>query len=150
MNFFEQKKLAKALGMDIHKKTTMLDIEAFLEDNKEQIAEVIKDNAVEEVTQPEYIEGENYPVAIIEEPIVEKLDNGQVELVDEPEVKEVVKIVEVYAPCKHNYEFASIQALRGPNVKDEDGRTAKGELSYKDKFICTLCNEVEFRDPESK
>lgn len=71
-------------------------------------------------------------------------------------VKEVIKevIVEVPAKCNHNYEFKTMQAVRGPKPLDtegnprfnRDGGELKGRLSYKFKYECSHCGDVVLRD----
>ena len=124
MTFFEQKKQAEADGMVVTSKTKKADITAF------------------------------YASIVTAET---KIGSGEIKLIeDKTDANVVIKevIVEVEKKCNHFYEFANIAAVRGPKPLDKDGEVRtnadgielKGQRSYKDRYVCKLCGEVELRD----
>lgn len=74
--------------------------------------------------------------------------------VKEPEVVVKEVIVEVEKACPHFYEFVGIQASRlarpvndeGKTFNNAQGQPVLGKRIYKDKYVCSACGEVEFRD----
>ena len=69
------------------------------------------------------------------------------------EVKEVKKEVKP-TKCNHNWVMRCMQAVRGPAPRDEEGKIlrghdgleVKGVISYKFKYECSNCGDVELRD----
>ena len=127
MTFFEQKEQAKKDGMEVTSTTKKADITAFYAGK-----------------EPVYLTDKGEALDVTSEPTAEEL-------------KAKVEALEAEAKCTHFYEFVTMQAVRGAAPIDGDGKILRnaegkelrGTRSYKDKYVCKLCNEVELRDSEN-
>ena len=122
MEFFEMKSLAKKAGMELKSTTKKVDIEKWLAENEDKVAAIrVNEEAKVDVEVPEV--GESFKVS---------------------------KPVEKSKGCDHDFVFTGVQTFREEPRKDAMGMLVKGNLYFKDTYVCSRCSAIMYKDKSER